>query len=325
MSQSRVVFLFGAGASKGAGFTLPECPPVMIELYDRLVAYDSSSWGPGSRIAQYAAKFRQDFEDAYSKFMVGVSPDATSPRIIVDSLTILERQRPLALYFSRFSLDRSGSDLYSKVLSRLMDCNAVHKCFFGSLNYDTLFEQSASRLGLLVDYSCDVIGLTHIRVAKLHGSCNFVAEVSEQTRAYYLSGPGAMTEGPINFLEASADLETQLRGKFKCSNPTFLPIMSQITPEKQTYYNSMKIQAIRHKWLSAVGEAEVVVVVGVSYNPNDLHIVEPIKQCHGRVLYIGGEFDFEKWSQHNDKFEFLETTFSAGFEKLVEVVCAACT
>ena len=295
----------------------------MNKLYDRLVAYDPSNWGQESKMAQSAGEFRTDFENAYSRFVVGV-PDDNSPRITLPSLTILERQIPLALYFSRFSLDGSGSDLYSKLLSRLKDCSAVHKCFFGSLNYDALFEQSVSRMGLLVDYSCEVGGYERLRVAKLHGACNFVTkELSHRARAHFDS-PGAYTNGEIEILAPSSELESQLRVMFQPRDSGRFPIMSQITPEKQTYYGALKIQAIRDKWLSAAREAEVVAVVGVSRNPNDRHVVETIKQCRARILYIGGKSDFEKWFQNNARFEFIGLTFDAGFAQLVEIVCAAC-
>lgn len=320
--EKKVVFLFGAGASKGAICVVPEPPSIMPELHDKLLEYDLFYWG--SVIRTHEADFKANFEAAYSRFIVGVPPDDQSPRIILPSLTILERQIPLAFYFSRFLLDSSGSDLYSKLMSGLKDCNALQKCLFGSLNYDTLLEQSITRIRASVDYLC-TSATNRVQVVKLHGSCNFVTgRLSPQTRAS-LSAPGTFTNGQIDFLEPSPDLESLLRAKFQGHEPEFLPVMTPISPEKQTYYGATQIQAMRNNWLTAVSAAQLVAVIGVSDNPNDKHVTDTIKQSGARrLLYIGGNTDFHKWVEINPNFRFIAETFEAGFEPLVNDVCHAC-
>jgi hypothetical protein len=53
----------------------------------------------------------------------------------------------MALYFSKFTPDGTGEDLYSRLLSALRGCGKLREAIFGSLNYDCIFEQAASRLG----------------------------------------------------------------------------------------------------------------------------------------------------------------------------------
>ena len=60
--SDELFFLFGAGASKGAGHTLPCDPPLGVEVYDRLLDRYPEVWGSGSHLARYSEALRQDFE-----------------------------------------------------------------------------------------------------------------------------------------------------------------------------------------------------------------------------------------------------------------------
>src|SRR6266850_95352 len=125
---NQIVFLFGAGASKGATHIQPYCPPLMRELYDELAKYDPTEWGPTRPLSEYADRFRKDFEATFSEVVLRIPKDDTAPRVTLDSLTMLELQRPLALYFSQFSLDSSKLDYYSKLLASLHAAGRIPDC-----------------------------------------------------------------------------------------------------------------------------------------------------------------------------------------------------
>jgi hypothetical protein len=48
----KVLFLFGAGASKGAGHIDPTDPPSGADVYDRLAWECPSVWGAGSQLGR---------------------------------------------------------------------------------------------------------------------------------------------------------------------------------------------------------------------------------------------------------------------------------
>ena len=219
----------------------------------------------------------------------------------------------MALYFSQFILDGAQSDRYSRLLSVLKSSGKIQQSVFGSLNFDSLLEQAAVALGLRVDYRCNEIGDDVIRVAKVHGACAFITrELSRHQRAM-LAAAGAQFEDRVNFL-SPVKLEETLREKFKLG---CLPIISEISPQKENLFAPRTIWEIRWKWQEAFSGAALAAVIGVSYNQYDSHIVDVIAKLAIPVLYIGGKRDFEKWHALNNHFEHIAETFEDGFEPLL--------
>ena len=286
----------------------------MKDLYKDLAKLLPQDWGPKSQLAQYADKFRSDFEDAFSTYVLGLSNDSPS-------IFLLEKQRPLAEYFSRFTLNPSGQDLYSKLLSALCASEKIQRTIFGSLNYDCLLDQAAYRLfRTLPNYHCSRIDSeTGVRIAKLHGSCNFVTQKITQVQKAITTSSRVSIDGEIEFLPPE-DLERILKKKLNGAD-TIYPVMCQISHWKDNFYAPGKIQEIRNKWSEALETAAMVVVVGVSYNPNDWHVLEAIKKATPeRLLYIGGNNDFDKWAETNGCAEHIEDTFEAGFQRLMDAM-----
>jgi hypothetical protein len=185
----------------------------------------------------------------------------------------------------------------------------IEGCLFGSLNYDCLFEQAIENCGVVIDYTCD--NDEFVRVAKLHGSCNFVIDRPSQHHRAIIAGTGVHLEVGVNVLSVQ-NLEQVWK-----SQPDHLPIMSQISPNKEHLLAPAKIQEIRSRWSTALTAAKVVVIIGVSCNQNDTHIVDAIRGTRARVLFIGGPSDFEKWQRVNRRCVHLAETFQAGFRPLL--------
>ncbi len=121
-----------------------------------------------------------------------------------------------------------------------------------------------------------------------------------------------------SFFLPPVSVEERLSRRFAGREPAHFPVMSQISPEKEHLVAPVKIQEIRNKWHEAVSHATaIVVIIGVSYNENDSHIVEPIKKVSVPLFYIGGKPDFEKWHVDDAQFEHIAQDFEEGFEPLL--------
>lgn len=298
-----ITFLFGAGASKGAVHVDPCAPPVGKELYDRLAHSFPREWGPGSPLSQYCDGFRNDFENTMSKeISTQYAP-----------LFILEWMRPMSLYFSHFTPDKTGKDLYTRLLLCLQAKGLIGNSIFGSLNYDCIFEKAAHRIGLKINYSGKKAKIDEISVLKVHGSCNFVTEDMEP-KSQFMSG---YTESRIDYVSLD-NIETELRAKFFGSAGCYYPFVSLYAFRKNTIVGGMEIQQIRNAWSQAVSRTSVLAVVGVRPNKDDSHIWDPVKKTSARLLYIGSQTDFAGWLLANSRFKHLGSTFELGFDTLIK-------
>lgn len=306
--RSELVFLFGAGASHGATNVLPCAPPLGTNLYDELSTYSPAVWGRGSRVGRYGNELRKDFEKTLFKEVCMWNP----------SLDVLEWLRPIALYFSRFSPDSSATDFYSRLLLFLRTKGLLRSSTFGSLNYDTIFEQAAYRLGMEVDYSAAENGEETVRVLKVHGSSNFISGDMERYKMY-LTNPNSATGGKINFL-CPVRVEEVLRKRFADRQRLYFPVMSLYSFGKNNLIAGNQISEIRNKWQETVSRASLVVIIGVRPNSEDLHIWEPIKnktEEARNLFYIGSDDHFKSWTSANRNFVHLGKTFEEGFGPLL--------
>ena len=298
-----ITFLFGAGASKGAVHVDPCAPPVGKELYDRLAHSFPREWGPGSPLSQYCDGFRNDFENTMSKeISTQYAP-----------LFILEWMRPMSLYFSRFTPDKTGKDLYTRLLLCLQAKGLIGNSIFGSLNYDCIFEKAAHRIGFKINYSGKKAKIDAISVLKVHGSCNFVTEDME-SKSQYLSG---YTESQIDYVSLQ-DIETELRAKFFGSAACHYPFVSLYAFGKNTIVGGREIQKIRTAWSQTVSSTSLLAIIGVKPNKDDSHIWDPVKKTSARLLYIGSQTDFAAWLSANSRFKHLGSTFELGFDNLIK-------
>jgi len=310
-----IVFLFGAGASYGAGEVLPYSPPLMRDLYDELAQHFPGQWGPESQLASYAERFRNNFETTFYEevltFCKGV------PR--ADSLSLLEKQIPLALYFSKFTVHEEGRDYYSRLLRSIKRDAAydLERCLFCSINYDCLFEQAACVLGLKVSYSCDQALPDTIPILKLHGSCNFVTSRLSQRDRCTLSCQGVHFEIALSILEPVA-FQEKLARAVSGSSPDHLPVMSQVSPHKELFVAPAQVQKSWHEWTEAISSSTTIVIIGVSFNPNDKHVVKPIAEASSRLLYIGDSNSFGEWKRVHSNSEHINETLHNGYEALLK-------
>ena len=308
---TQFAFLLGAGASKASGMHVKPCtPPLMGELYDELTRAFPKEWGAGSRLEGHRDQFRKDFEQTFTEVVL---KNTNEYALSGPALSLLEGQRPLALYFSSFVLDRTRVDYYSKLLDALGRSGNIPHTVFGSLNYECLFERAARTLNLPIDYWGNAVD--SVRVAKLHGSSNFIAQIGQKERALLASTP-VQVELPVITLPVE-NLEKELGDKLLGGRIGYLPIMSQVSRYKELLLAPAAIQRMRNGWNAGVHDAKVVAIIGVSFNSYDQHIIEQIENASGTVLYIGDEESFKKWQAVNSSAQCLGRRLEDGFDALL--------
>lgn len=301
-----VVFLFGAGASFAVGSTggnvTPGAPPLMTGLYDALALEFPKEWGPESRLGPHADEFRQDFEDAFTHRIV-------QEEYLQSSLTLLEALVPLARFFAKYSLrPRNHDDLYSRLVAGVADAGALPLTTFGSLNYDCLLELAVDRLGYGIDWLIEdarrrlqamgppALARDSVRVAKLHGSCNFVAELRGSSLSIICS-PGSTIEAEMRHVWPPSGAIAELSRSYG-ENRTF-PTMCQLSQRKDSVLSPGKMTQIRQMWREAVMSADLVVVIGVRPAAHDEHVWKPLQETAARRCYIGAADHFAEWSRAN--------------------------
>jgi len=270
-----------------------------------------SQWpGHAATSSRYAGKFRKDFEQTFTEIVLKITSDYAFSG---PALSLLEGLKPLALYFSRFVLDRIRMDYYSKLLDALGRAGNIPHTVFGLLNYECLFEQAATRiLNLPIDYWGADDG---VRVAKLHGSSNFIAQIGQIERALLASTP-VQVELRVITLPVE-NLEKELGDKLLGGRIEYLPIMSQVSHYKELLLAPAAIQRMRNEWNAGVHDAKFIAIIGVSFNSYDQHIIEQIKNASGTVLYIGDEASFKMWQAVNRSAQCLGRRLEDGFDKLL--------
>ena len=204
-------------------------------------------------------------------------------------------------------------DYYSKLLNALGRAGNIPHTVFGLLNYECLFEQAATRiLNLPVDYWGADDG---VRVAKLHGSSNFIAQIGQIERALLASTP-VQVELRVITLPVE-NLEKELGDKLLGGRIEYLPIMSQVSHYKELLLAPAAIQQMRKRWNDGVHDAKKIAIIGVSFNSYDQHIIEQIENASGTVLYIGDEESFKKWQAVNSSAQCLGRRLEDGFDALL--------
>jgi hypothetical protein len=290
------VFLFGAGASHGAGSILPERPPLGLELYSELARLFPGSWGGlPLRVASVLAKdFEKGMEVIYAEF----------------GSSIPQLMREMAIYFIEFRPVGNRS-LYCKLVQELLRNGSLSRTVFSTINYDCVLEFSLLNHNQRISYfdpQCE----KEVPVMKLHGSCNmFNASIGVSQNVRY--GTGVSFSGDVKaILDINKVIET-------CLVVTGLaPVMCLYMREKPLNVSADVILAIQKKWSELIAEAETLAIVGVNPLYGDTHIWEPIAKSKARKFYVGNKECWASWVKTNkvENTEYLGPRFSAAFYEL---------
>jgi hypothetical protein len=160
------VFLFGAGASFGAG-GMDNPPPLAGDLFSQLVKSYPKTWGqlPPESVRQFDNQgFERGIEAIYG---------------VYEKMFVLLNR--MGRYFAGFKIDRFDENLYCGLFQRFRPRFESGEFLISTINYECLIELAAFHFFKSVTYYGPPDGL---RVLKVHGSCNFFAtqiQVDPQT------------------------------------------------------------------------------------------------------------------------------------------------
>ncbi len=291
-----IIFLFGAGASYGAGGIIPERPPLGLDLYPILERIYPSTWG--DLPSDVKEVFRQDFEKGM--------------QIIYDTwgMAIPVLMRELAIYFIQFR-PFNKSTLYCKLISFLDEKRVLSRALLSTLNYECVLEFSLLEQGHQIAYFNNVAENT-IPVWKLHGSCNmFSHNVQASPDVYY--GTGVSFEGGLQGeLDSNKVIE-------HCLIETGLsPAMCLYMRGKPLQVSPSVIADIQRAWAEAIETCKAIFCIGVRPLLEDEHIWRPLGNTSGQLYFVGNERDFEEWrsANRNGSSEFLGSRFNTSFSSI---------
>lgn len=269
-----MVFLFGAGASYGAGGILPERPPLGSALYSELARLYPHSWGalPADAAIAFKNHFENGMGEVHSRFGGAI------PQLM----------REMAIYFAQFRAV-NNSCLYARLLADLAKTGTIERTCFSSLNYDCVLDFAIIIAGLQLNYFETADDL-RVPLWKLHGSCNmFAKDVQASEGVYY--GTGVTFEGGVQaFLDSNRIIEHCLVGT------ALAPVMSLYMRGKPLNVSPTAIAAILTMWTQQVIEARLVVVVGVRPWPDDTHIWGPLAETNAPLLFVGNAAEVRSWA-----------------------------
>ena len=283
----RFAFLFGAGASFGAGALLPEPPPLGADLYIKLRSAFPQPWSWGGLAGRYDELFRSDFELGMASVweegaLAWARGNQSNVRLLID----------MARYFTQFEPAADASDLYSKFVRLLVDLRLVGRAGIATLNYECVLELASNRLGLPFAYSADEPAAGRLLVWKPHGSCNLLPAVSIWNFNIVMTAGGDIFEGG---LRVPPPEPSEVRAEYD-RGFALPPAMSLFAPGKPTPVAKSLAAEIRGQWASWVRQCDFITIVGARPLFADAHAWDPIVESQGQVWYVGGEGDFSELS-----------------------------
>jgi len=270
----RLAFLFGAGASYGAGSILPKPPPLGGGLYEELRAMFPATWG----------NFPPDLDEQFRRnFETGM--DALWRSGVEESQPLWEIGR----YFATFLPNPAEPSCYLRLIRLLESCNLIDRCGFATLNYDCLFDLDLHAAGFGYTDGPRTGPFRHplsVRFWKLHGGSNVLRGGSGTWSGNRFVNVGSIYSGPVKYV-----MPTQVIEHFERDD--LPPMLSLYAPGKETPIAPEAVAEIRQAWANWVKHSDIVVVIGARIRVGDDHIYRPLKKANGTIWYVGGRDDFE--------------------------------
>jgi len=273
--MTTILFLFGAGASKGSEEKGIIVPALATELFKELKNSAPSTWG--TLYSEYGDHLQLDFEKRMD--------------IILDNCPeqISELQRDMARYFFRFS--PSPNNLYIQLIKRL----GIENISFASLNYDRLLEEAILRSEFFPNYKLEKDNAKEVNLCLLHGCCNlFLTGLDIPPGALHFTyGENVFDSSEIKIVRSSLEFQTELRSR------ALPPIMACFNQKKTSAVGKMFLEAQKVRFEQMVRSAELIVVVGVQVMEHDNHIWSPLEKTDAKIVYCSGSGDesFKSWAK----------------------------
>lgn len=290
--------LFGAGASFGAGWIVPEPPPLGTTLFHELSRLYPGSWG-GLR-SDIREQFRTHFELGMGQ-LVERAP-----------LAVPQLMRELAVYFVQFRA-ADARCLYSRLIDDLRAAQLLDSVCFSTLNYDCVLDFVLRDKGVALDYFADPSS-EGVPLLKLHGSSNmFAREIAVSQDVLY--GTGVTFEGGVQaFLDSSRVIEHAL------AETGLAPVMCLYMRGKPLNISPSALSVIQAAWQRQVQAAKAVLVVGVRPWPEDEHVWGPLSSTSANLDFVCDENEVRAWAAAGGRqgFSVLGARFSDSYDRILE-------
>lgn len=292
------IVLLGAGASYGSGNVSPYPPPLGNQLFQKLDELGGVASGLPEALKE---KFRGNFETGMAEYYLWSKGFISS------------FQRELGYYLSCFTPEDGNS--YKRLISSLYHKNITY-C---SLNYDLLFELSASQLGLGIVYdNKNKDGF--VKILKIHGSSNFWPDYLGNTIIFQNLGASAESdiEAPVKPLSRPDSIKRSL------ANTGDYPAIAMYAEGKTVKVCPEYIRYHQKVWCESLKTSSKIFIIGVRVNQVDTHIWTEIANSNTSVYYFGfqpDEDEFIKWKNYHKKdnaFFFL-CNFDEAIDKIIEL------
>jgi hypothetical protein len=262
------VFLFGAGASAFSLDCVPGAPPLGNGLFGRLRRQGGLA---ATLSGELAGVFNRNFEEGVERLW------STRP---VDLSALL---RDTARYLAQF--EPGPSNLYRQLARFLID--ARKSATLATINYDLLIELAVCAEGGHVTYHGLPVPLGNLPVLKLHGSCNFLPDVSIRGIGFDVGRGSSIVGGaPIRVAKSSREVIEWCKRE-----DAIAPVLALYAKGKPVLYCPEFVQEQQRHWCRAVGEAKRVYVIGVRVNPDDRHVWDILERSRAGIFYVGPEGD----------------------------------
>lgn len=269
----KIIFLFGAGASKGSEVEGIPTPPLGSELFKKLKSRYPESWG-----CLNVDSFTDDFEIAMSHLVLS-QPDS------IDQL-----QRDMAQFF--FGFQPSGASLYHSLIREISPY--LDTIGFCNLNYDLLLERCL--LGARLQPVCARQAASdrgEVEICLPHGCCHLWIDGFRGSPGGVRFDPSLdVINGPVCAYGTLTNFQDQIR------NNLLSPVMSCFDTNKTTPNAKQFIQNQRDRFAELIDAADLVVIIGVRVRDHDKHLWEPLSKATGKLLYCAGKKgaeEFEGW------------------------------
>src|ERR1035437_10709658 len=263
------IFLFGSGASHGAG-GLNYPIPLGTHLYLDLKNHFPNTWGklPENISSKFEKNFEEGMEIIWEKYS--------------NNIGIL--MQDMAIFFSKIIILNPNENLYVSLIKELKEKELLSENVFSTLNYDCLLELATIPNQIAIAYSLPFGEVKDsLLVWKLHGSCNFILDgIVARRGTSYMSGAFFNGNG-LKSIQIN-EVEQYCRG-----DNALYPAMSIFMKDKPNQIGKPHIEAMQNKWKEWVLNAEKIFLIGVNPYMKDSHIWDSLSETKSKIYFCGNK------------------------------------
>ncbi len=312
--KKKIILIFGSGVNLSIGLDKENTPPLDRDLFNELEEkFDSWKQIP----EEFKLKCRVSFENGFTEYM-NCEQEIYSHKYIKENLPPIKTTNfPLRLLLdlARFFLGFQPKEktTFNTLIQKYKGALKSDIEVF-STNYDTIFDLSLYNEGVKTNIFPET-SINSFGYYKLHGGCNIAIASGFKVGKDQEIGVaiGTNFKGRISFIYPYQNQDYQLLD-YNYKQFSALPLMCWYNEIKTKAVNGEFIEKTKFKLKTEIGNAELVIIIGLNFNILDKHIWNPILNSRSEIIYIGGKETcdfFEKYDnirvfnhrEHNNYWE----------------------